>query len=146
MYDLKKQYQVALDHIKFSICRIMEIPLKNQTLHTNAILNFEFKIAESSILVNNLIAKIDKIDLEREISFIKDKRKFVFTDAVVYFQDWVIPNVYFHSAMVYAIARMSGINIGKSLFLSAKQQKSDIYKDLELFPAGGMIYNERIEK
>ncbi len=41
--------------------------------------------------------------------------------ALSYVNDFVLPNFYFHSSMVYALLRKSGVEIGKGDFLGAIQ-------------------------
>ena len=53
-----------------------------------------------------------------EIKFPNGAWKFT---AVAYITDFVLPNFYFHSSIVYALLRKSGVEIGKSDFLGAIQ-------------------------
>jgi hypothetical protein len=39
----------------------------------------------------------------------------------VYLNDFVLPNFYFHTSMVYALLRKNGVEIGKMDFLGAIQ-------------------------
>ncbi len=142
MYDLKKQIQVSCDHVIYGLSRILKINIDTKLdLSRGVVLGLEKKIEEAQKLLFNFIKNIDVITLEEPIIFTMDSREFHFKNAINYFEDWVIPNTYFHAIIAYAILRKSGVNIGKANFLSAKIIQSAIYENLEELPFGGKIYN-----
>lgn len=142
MYDLKKQIQVACDHVIYGISRVQIIEINTKLDECRGVIQgLENKIKEAQKLLSNFIKDIDLVNPERAIIFTKDFREFKFNNAINYFEDWVIPNTYFHSIIAYAILRKSGFNIGKANFLSAKFVLDSSYENLEELPFGGKIYN-----
>jgi len=142
MHDLKKQIQVACDHVIYGVSRVQGLQVNTKLdLSRGIILGLEGKVEEAKKMLSNFIQNGNYAELDSEIHFRKESREYRFKNAVTYFEDWVIPNTYFHATIAYAILRKNGINIGKANFLSAKITKNSKYGNLEELPFGGKIYN-----
>ena len=142
MYDLKKQIQVACDHVIYGLSRVQGLQINTKLdLSRGIIQGLVDKVEEAKKILSNFIESGNYVQLNSEIIFKKDSREFKFANAVSYFEDWVIPNTYFHTIIAYAILRKNGINIGKADFLSAKIVENSSYKNLEKLPFGGLIYS-----
>lgn len=141
MHDLKKQIQVACDHVIYGLSRVQGLQVNTKLDLNKGIQGLEDKVEEAKKMLSNFIQNGNYAQFDSEILFRKDFREFKFKNAVSYFEDWVIPNTYFHATIAYAILRKNGINIGKANFLSAKITENSKYGKLEELPFGGKIYN-----
>jgi hypothetical protein len=120
MYPLSRQVQIACDTAKGAGGRLaaMEIPKHEDTETT--LPELKARIAKTLDFLKTITPEKVSGDESRtiEIKFPNGSWKFT---ALSYLNDFVLPNFYFHNAMVYALLRKSGVEIGKGDFLGALQ-------------------------
>ena len=118
MYPLVKQVQIATDMSKGCVSRLAGVDIPS----------YEDKEATFGELVARLekcVAHIESFT-PAQIDGSEDKAitlkfpngEYAFT-GLAYLQGFVVPNVYFHSAMAYAILRHCGVPLGKMDFIGS---------------------------
>lgn len=117
MYPLPKQVQLVSDSAKGCGARLtgVESPSMPDT---------EASFAELKERCDKTIAFLESLDpaaieagCSREIEIKFPSGGGMRFDGATYLSGFVLPNVYFHTTMVYAILRNAGINVGKMDFL-----------------------------
>jgi hypothetical protein len=120
MYPLVRQVQIACDTAKGAAARLagIEVPKHEDTEATFA--ELKARIAKTLDVVKSVSAAQMKDSESRaiEIKFPNGSLKFT---GITYWNDFVLPNFFFHVSMVYALLRKNGIEIGKGDFLGAIQ-------------------------
>jgi hypothetical protein len=120
MHPLSRQVQIACDTAKGAGGRLagMEVPKHEDTETT--LPELKARIAKTLDFLKTVTSAKVAGDEGRpiEIKFPNGAWKFT---ALSYVTDFVLPNFYFHSSMVYALLRKSGVEIGKGDFLGAIQ-------------------------
>jgi hypothetical protein len=120
MHPLSRQVQIACDTAKGAGGRLagMEVPKHEDTETT--LPELKARIAKTLDFLKTVTAAKVAGDDGRpiEIKFPNGAWKFT---ALSYVTDFVLPNFYFHTSMVYALLRKSGVEIGKGDFLGAIQ-------------------------
>jgi uncharacterized protein len=120
MHPLSRQVQIACDTAKGAGGRLagMEVPKHEDTETT--LPELKARIAKTLDFLKTVTAAKVAGDEGRpiEIKFPNGAWKFT---ALSYVTDFVLPNFYFHTSMVYALLRKSGVEIGKGDFLGAIQ-------------------------
>ncbi len=116
MHPLVRQVQIACDTAKGGAARLagIEVPKHEDTEVTFA--ELQARIAKTLDVVKSVSAAQLKDAESRaiEIKFPNGSWKFT---GIAYWNDFVLPNFFFHVSMVYALLRKNGIEIGKSDFL-----------------------------
>ncbi len=120
MHALARQVQIACDTAKGAAARLagIEVPKHEDTETTLA--DLKARVAKTVDFLKTVTAAQVK-DAERrniEIKFPSGSWKFT---GLAYLTDFVLPNFYFHEAMVYALLRKNGVEIGKGDFLGPIQ-------------------------
>ncbi len=120
MHPLSRQVQIACDTAKGAAARLSgtEIPRHEDTETT--LDELRQRVAKTLDFLKTVHADEVNAAATRtiEIKFPNGAWKFTATS---YLTDFVLPNFYFHESMVYALLRMSGVEIGKTDFLGAIQ-------------------------
>jgi hypothetical protein len=120
MHPLSRQVQIACDTAKGAAGRLaaVEIPKHEDTETT--LDELRQRIAKTLDYLKTVNAEQINAAATRpiEIKFPNGAWKFTATS---YLTDFVLPNFYFHESMVYALLRMSGVEIGKTDFLGSLQ-------------------------
>jgi uncharacterized protein len=120
MHPLSRQVQIACDTAKGAAGRLagVEIPKHEDTETT--LPELKTRIGKTIDFLKTIKPAQTEGDETRtiEIKFPNGAWKFT---AVGYLTDFVLPNFYFHSSMVYALLRKGGVEIGKGDFLGAIQ-------------------------
>jgi hypothetical protein len=120
MHPLSRQVQIACDTAKGAAARLanVEIPKHEDTEVTLA--ELKARIAKTVDFLKTITAAQLKDAESRniEIKFPNGSWKFTGID---YLTGFVLPNFYFHTSMVYALLRKSGVEVGKGDFLGAIQ-------------------------
>jgi hypothetical protein len=120
MHPLVRQVQIACDTAKGAGARLAGIdpPKHEDTETTFADLNA--RIAKTVDFLKTVTAAQVKDAETRNIEIKFPSGSWKFT-GLAYLTDFVLPNFYFHEAMVYALLRKNGVDIGKMDFLGAIQ-------------------------
>ena len=120
MYPLVRQVQIACDTAKGAAARLagIEVP-KHEDTEVN-FADLKARIAKTLEMVNSITpARMQEAEKRAiEIKFPNGSWKFT---AAGYLTDFVLPNFYFHVAMVYALLRKAGVDIGKGDYLGEIQ-------------------------
>ncbi len=116
MFPLSRQVQIAADMVKGGAARLAgaEVPSYPDTEKTFA--ELQARIAKTIDFVKSF--KANQIDgsEERNIKLKVGGNEMVFPGQV-YLLHFVLPNLYFHSSMTYAILRHNGVDLGKKDYL-----------------------------
>jgi hypothetical protein len=118
MFALARQVQIVSDTAKGAAARLagVEGPSMPDT---------EASFAELKARCDATIAFVQSVDTaaidaagDREIEIKFPNGGGMRFDAVTYLNGFVLPNLYFHASMVYAILRSEGVDVGKMDFLA----------------------------
>jgi uncharacterized protein len=116
MFPLSRQIQIASDGVKGCAARLsgLEVPSYPDTETTFA--DLQARIAKTIAFLQTV--KPEQIDgsEKKKIELKFGKREFKF-EGQPYLLSFVIPNLFFHVSMAYAILRHNGVQIGKYDFL-----------------------------
>jgi hypothetical protein len=120
MHPLVRQVQIACDTAKGAGARLAGIdpPKHEDTEATFA--DLKARIAKTVDFLKTVTAAQVKDAETRNIEIKFPSGSWKFT-GLAYLTDFVLPNFYFHEAMVYALLRKSGVEVGKGDFLGAIQ-------------------------
>ena len=120
MHPLSRQVQIACDTAKGAAGRLagVEVPKHEDTETT--LPELKARIAKTLDFLKTVTAAKFPSDESRAIELKFPSGTWKFT-ALGYVNDFVLPNFYFHTSMVYALLRKSGVEIGKGDFLGAIQ-------------------------
>jgi hypothetical protein len=120
MFPLSRQVQITCDTAKGAAARLagLEIPKHEDTEATLA--ELKQRIAKTLDFVRSVRPEQVESGEGRsiELKFPSGTLKF---SARSYLTDFVLPNLYFHISMVYALLRHNGVEIGKMDFLGKIQ-------------------------
>jgi hypothetical protein len=120
MHPLVRQVQIACDTAKGAGARLAGIdPPKHEDTETT-FADLKARIAKTVDFLKTVTAAQVKDAETRNIEIKFPSGSWKFT-GLAYLTDFVLPNFYFHEAMVYALLRKSGVEVGKGDFLGAIQ-------------------------
>lgn len=120
MHPLVRQVQIACDTAKGAGARLAGIePPKHEDTETT-FADLKARIAKTVDFLKTVTAAQVKDAESRNIEIKFPSGSWKFT-GLAYLTDFVLPNFYFHEAMVYALLRKNGVEIGKGDFLGAIQ-------------------------
>lgn len=118
MYPLPKQIQLVSDSAKGCGARLAGV-------EAPAMADTEASFAELKERCDRTIAFLEGLDpaavdagITREIEFKFPRGGGMKFDGATYLNGFVLPNVYFHTSIAYAILRANGVNLGKMDFLA----------------------------
>lgn len=116
MFPLTRQIQIACDMAKGGAARLTgsEVPSYPDTETTIA--ELKARIAKTLAFVNSFDAAkyVGSEDSDIVLKMRTGEMRF---KGLAYLRDFVLPNLYFHVTMTYAILRHNGVDIGKADFL-----------------------------
>lgn len=116
MYPLLRQVQIACDTAKGAAARLASIDVPKHEDTETTFEELQQRITKTVAFLQSV--KADRVngpeDRAIELKFPNGAMKFT---AVTYIRDFVMPNFYFHSSMVYALLRNNGVELGKGDFL-----------------------------
>jgi uncharacterized protein len=120
MHPLVRQVQIACDTAKGAAGRLagIEVPKHEDTEATFA--ELKVRIAKTLDFVRSVTAVQLKDSETRDIEIKFPNGAWKFT-GLAYLNDFVLPNFYFHTTVVYALLRKAGVEVGKMDFLGAIQ-------------------------
>jgi hypothetical protein len=120
MLSFTRQVQITCDTAKGAAGRLagIEVPKHEDTETTFA--ELKARIAKTLDFLKTVTPAQLKDAESRaiEIKFPNGVWKFT---GIAYLTDFVLPNFYFHSSMVYALLRKAGVEVGKMDYLGAIQ-------------------------
>jgi uncharacterized protein len=116
MHPMLKQVQMACDTAKGAAARLAGLePPSHPDTETNLV-ELKARIAKTLQFVNSIQPAQLQGAADRTIEMKTPRTTLTFT-GMSYLSGFVLPNFYFHSSMVYALLRHSGVEIGKMDFL-----------------------------
>ncbi len=123
MFDLKRQVQVATDLAKNGGARLAGMEPPRYEDKETTIDELKARLAKTVAFLKTLdAAKIDQ-SADREINFPLGPERKGQMKGADYLNHFVLPNVYFHCTVAYAILRHCGVELGKQDFLGAIPMK-----------------------
>lgn len=117
MLPFSKQIQIACDAAKIGLFRIsgVEAPKFEDT---------EVTLAELKARIDKTLAYIDSVPAasidgteDKDITFPVGRDANRTMKGEAYLKHWVLPNMFFHVSMAYALLRQGGVELGKGDYL-----------------------------
>jgi hypothetical protein len=120
MHPLVRQVQIACDTAKGAAARLAGIEVPKHEDNEVTFADLKARIAKTVDFLKTVTpAQLKDTETRNiEIKFPNGSWKFT---GLKYLTDFVLPNLYFHESMVYALLRKNGIDVGKMDFLGAIQ-------------------------
>ena len=118
MLPFTRQIQIACDAAKNGVARIsgVEAPRFDDTESSFA--DLKARIHKTlDFLATVPAGSLDGTE-EKEITFPIGKEKTRTMTCEAYLKHWMLPNLFFHVTMAYAILRHNGVDLGKSDYLA----------------------------
>jgi len=116
MFALARQVQIAADFAKGCAARLSESEIPKYSDDETSFDELTARVVKTLAFVNS-IAPEKYQGAQNRIVKISLGGQAVELDGMRYVRDVVIPNVYFHLSMTYAIVRHNGLIIGKTDFV-----------------------------
>ena len=118
MFPLARQIQIASDSVKGCAARLAGVEVPSYADTETTFTELQERIAKTiAFLKQCTAAQIDGTE-EKAISLKAGPRELNFKGQD-YLLNFVLPNLFFHSSMAYAILRHNGVPIGKMDFLGS---------------------------
>jgi len=120
MHPLVRQIQIACDTAKGAAARLAGVEVPKHEDNEVTFADLKARLQKTSDFLKTITAAQlqDAESRSIEIKFPNGAWKFT---GIGYLTDFVLPNFYFHSSIVYALLRKAGIEVGKGDFLGAIQ-------------------------
>ncbi len=116
MYPLSRQVQIATDMVKGCTARLAGLDVPSYDDNESTFADLQARIARTMAFVQSVTAEQINGTEERTVT-LKIRGKEISFLGQPYLLYFVLPNLYFHVAMAYAILRHNGVEIGKMDFL-----------------------------
>ena len=120
MHPLVRQVQIACDTAKGAAARLAGIEPPKHEDNEVTFADLKARIAKTVDFVKSVGAAQLKDAESRSIELKFPNGSWKFT-GLGYLTDFVLPNFYFHSSIVYGLLRKAGVEIGKGDFLGSIQ-------------------------
>ena len=116
MFPLTRQIQIATDGVKGAAARLAGIEIPSFADTETTFPELQERLAKTIAFLKSVTAaQIDGSEEKPiELKYGSNTRKFVGQPYLLHF---VIPNLYFHASIAYAILRHQGVELGKMDFL-----------------------------
>jgi len=120
MFPLVRQVQIACDTVKGAAARLagVEVPKHDDT--EASFDELQARIAKTLEFLKSINAAQMKDAETRAVELKAGSGSWKFT-GLSYLTDFVLPNLYFHTTIVYALLRKGGVEVGKMDYLGAIQ-------------------------
>jgi hypothetical protein len=120
MFPLSKQVQIATDVVKGGAARLAGIEIPSFPDTETTFPELEARVQKCIAFLKTITeAQLNGAET-RAISLKAGGNELKFT-GLPYVQHFVVPNLYFHVTIAYAILRHNGVDVGKMDFLGAIQ-------------------------
>ena len=116
MYPLSRQVQIATDMAKGCAARLSGIEIPSYADTESTFPELQARIAKTVAFLQSVSAEQIDGSEEKTITLKLHGREIVFLGQP-YLLNYVLPNVYFHITVAYAILRHNGLEIGKRDFI-----------------------------
>ena len=116
MFPLSRQVQIATDFAKGSTARLAGLDIPQYDDNEKTFADLAARIDKTMAFISTVNATQIDGQEDREISLTIGGRPVNFKGQP-YLIHFVLPNLHFHLAMLYAILRHNGVDVGKTDFL-----------------------------
>ena len=117
MFALARQVQIAADFAKGCAARLSETEIPKYADDEASFDDLKARVEKTLLFINSIEAEKYLGAQDRMVN-ITLGGKAVEMDGTTYVRDVVLPNVYFHLSMTYAILRHNGLAIGKGDYVA----------------------------
>ena len=121
MHPLARQVQITCDTAKGAGARLAQIEVPKHADTETTFAELKARIAKTMEFLKTITPAQLQGGESRDIEIKFPNGSWKFT-GIGYLTDFVLPNFYFHLAMVYALLRNNGVEVGKADFLGAIQK------------------------
>lgn len=118
MYGLIRQVQIASDGVKGAAARLAGVDVPSYADTEASFADLQERIAKTLKFIGSVSAKQVDGSEERPIALKVGGKELEFTGQP-YLLHFVLPNLYFHTSIAYAILRNQGVALGKADYLGA---------------------------
>jgi hypothetical protein len=118
MFPLTRQVQIAADMVKGAAARLSGTELPKFEDNETTIAELKARIAKTLAFVNSVDAAKFGGSEDRDVT-LQARTGDRHFKGLNYLRDYVLPNVYFHTTVAYAILRHNGVELGKNDFMGA---------------------------
>ena len=119
MFPLTKQVQIASDQAKGGAARLAGVEPPKFADMENSFPELKARVERTTAFLHSIERGQLEGAGERAVVIKQPQRTLSFPNGWVYLLQYVLPNVFFHSATTYDILRHSGVKLGKRDFLGA---------------------------
>jgi uncharacterized protein len=121
MLPFTKQVQIACDAVKNGVARISGVEAPRFEDNEASFADLKARIQKTlDFLATVPTASLDGTE-EKEITFPVGKDKTRTMKCEAYLNHWMLPNMFFHVTMAYAVLRHNGVDLGKSDYLAGNR-------------------------
>lgn len=121
MFPLTRQVQIATEFPARTLARLTGIEPPDFTDDETTFSALQDRIVKARTFIKGLPEQAIDADPNGAITFPAGPDREMTMPRVNYLQNMILPNVYFHTSMTYAILRHLGVEIGKFDFLAPPQ-------------------------
>jgi len=118
MFPLSRQVQIACDMVKNGVARLAAIDPPKHEDNEQTLEELKARVAKALDFVKSVPAASLEGSEDRDIKIALRDRTLEFK-GLQYLRAFVLPNMYFHITMTYAILRHNGVELGKTDFTGA---------------------------
>jgi len=115
MFPLSRQVQIACDMVKNGVARLAGIEAPKHEDNEQTMEELKARIAKAIDFVKSVPEKALEGSEDRDVKIPLRDRTLEFK-GLTYLRGFVLPNMYFHITMTYAILRHNGVELGKPDF------------------------------
>lgn len=117
MLPFVRQVLIACDAAKNGIARLSGVEAPKFADDETTFAQLHTRIANTLTYLNSVpVGSIDGTD-DKDITFPVGKDATRTMKGEAYLKHWMLPNMYFHVTMAYALLRQGGVELGKGQFL-----------------------------
>ena len=116
MFPLSRQVQIACDGVKGCAARLAGIEVPSHPDTESTFPELQQRIAKTLAFIQNVAREQIDASEERPITLTLRNKDIKF-QGQGYLLNFVLPNLFFHETVAYAILRHNGVEIGKMDFL-----------------------------
>jgi hypothetical protein len=118
MLPFTKQVQIACDAAKNGVARLSGLEAPRFEDNEASFADLKVRIQKTLDFVASVPADSLNGTEGKEITFPVGKDKTRTMNGEAYLKHWMLPNMFFHVTMAYAILRHNGVDLGKSDYLA----------------------------
>ena len=115
MFPLSRQVQIACDMVKNGVARLAGIEAPKHEDNEQTMEELKARVAKALDFVKSVPAASLEGSEDRDVKIPLRDRTLEFK-GLTYLRGFVLPNMYFHITMTYAILRHNGVELGKPDF------------------------------